>query len=103
KFTIVMRGSEPAPVAQNMDLRSRAEHRPLADAGEPGITPRRRRIRRERCPQSRGVCVCRLCADACAGAAMNLARETGADASLESKRSPAERVLAGEPTQRLTR
>ena len=103
ELAIVLRRAEPAPVAKNMDVRAFTEQSSLADTGKSWIGPRRDRVGRKRRAQSGVMRFLRLRADACAGAAAHLAREARTGAPLESKRIPAQRVLARELTQGFAR
>ena len=75
QLAFVMRGAEPAPVEQHVDVDAIPEGGRLAQRGEAWIGPRRHRVRGERGDEAIVVGVRGLGIDAHAGAALHLPGE----------------------------
>ncbi len=103
ELAFVLRGAEPAPIADHVQIGAISEQRPLPDRREPGKGPARDRVPRKRQADALVVGRRRFGVHARARASLHLAREAGTQALLEPQRFPAERVLGRERAERFAR
>ncbi len=96
ELAFVLRGAEPAPVADHVQIGAISEQRPLPDRREPGKGPGRYRVPRQRDSDALVVHRGGFGAHARARASLHLAREAGTQALLQPQRFPAQRVLGRE-------